>query len=143
MPRRIVYDFPFKAIILDLDGTTTGKGPGSWASMYYKHNDWTGCNNSELHGGLVCDSRNAIRKLSFSGMNPKSRFKNMGLKLLKYDDSFMATQNRDRYLEDNDSYESISYQADGDPAEGWAVPFVTGHKYKIHFGVWDFPGLDW
>jgi len=20
---------------------------------------------------------------------------------------------------------------------------VTGHKYKIHWGVWDFPGLDW
>ena len=27
-----------------------------------------------------------------------------------------------------------------DPANGWAVPFVTGHKYKIHFGM---TGLDY
>jgi hypothetical protein len=38
VPRRIKYDFPFRHIIYDLDGTTTGKGEGSWATFYYLHN---------------------------------------------------------------------------------------------------------
>jgi len=32
------------------------------------------------------------------------------------------------------------FKKSGDPSNGWAVPFVTGHKYKIHFGM---TGLDY
>jgi len=75
VPRRIVYDFPFRAIIFDIDGTTTGKGPESWATFYYKHNDWMGCDYlPDMYDGQVCDSRVKIRKLSFYNMAPSHRF---------------------------------------------------------------------
>ena len=32
------------------------------------------------------------------------------------------------------------YKPKLDPAHGWATPFVTGHKYKIHWGQ---TGLDY
>jgi len=47
VPRRIRYQKHFKAILYDLDGTLTGKGPGSWATPYYAHNEQPGCELSE------------------------------------------------------------------------------------------------
>jgi hypothetical protein len=32
------------------------------------------------------------------------------------------------------------FKESGDPSNGWATPFVTGHKYKISFGM---TGLDY
>jgi len=37
--KRIKWNFPGRAILYDLDGTTTGKGPNSWATPYFPHND--------------------------------------------------------------------------------------------------------
>lgn len=34
----------------------------------------------------------------------------------------------------------MSFKKSLDPKNGWATPFVTGHKYKIHFGM---TGLDY
>jgi len=133
--KRIKYDFPHRHIILDLDGTTTGKGPNSWATYYYKHNDWEGCDHvPDLYDGHVCDNRSQIRKLCWSSMKKANRFKNMGLKLLRYDDAFMALQNREEYLEDVDNYQTIKFQMIGSPTNGWCAPMNTGHKYKVHFG---------
>jgi len=37
--KRIKWNFPGRAILHDLDGSTTGQGPNSWATPYFKHND--------------------------------------------------------------------------------------------------------
>jgi hypothetical protein len=42
------------------------------------------------------------------------------------------------YLSDEANYAQIEFRPDRDPVNSWAVPFVTGHKYKIH---WE-DGLD-
>jgi hypothetical protein len=39
VPRRIHYTIPFRAIFYDLDGSLTGKGPGSWATSYFRHHE--------------------------------------------------------------------------------------------------------
>jgi hypothetical protein len=44
--KRIKWNFPGRGILYDLDGTTTGKGPRSWATPYFKHNDQDEC---EVH----------------------------------------------------------------------------------------------
>jgi hypothetical protein len=51
------YQFPFKAIFHDLDGTLTQKGAGSWATPDYQSHNWTGCElNSTYYGGWFCDN---------------------------------------------------------------------------------------
>jgi hypothetical protein len=58
----------------------------------------------------------------------------MGFKILPYDDSlftgFTDTQKKD-YLDNSTNYGSLLWKKDLDT---WATPFVTGHKYKIHWG---------
>lgn len=37
--RRIKYQMPWRGIFLDLDGSLTGKGPNTWASAHFSHNE--------------------------------------------------------------------------------------------------------
>ena len=36
------------------------------------------------------------------------------------------------------NFSAIPFKLSGNPSNGWAVPFVTGHKYRVHWGE----GLD-
>jgi len=67
-----------------------------------------------------------------------------GLKILPYDDdiinAFNMTMNEttnttelDDYKLDRENYATIEWKK-VEPSY-WAVPFVTGHKYKVHFGL--------
>jgi len=49
----------------------------------------------------------------------------------------MTDEEKEAYLEDHDIYSLIPYKAKLDP-KGWAVPFVTGHSYRMHWQT----GLD-
>jgi hypothetical protein len=44
------------------------------------------------------------------------------------------------FLEDkkHKNFAKILFKMIGKPNNGWAVPFVTGHKYRVHWGE----GLD-
>ena len=56
----------------------------------------------------------------------------VGLKILPYDDYLidpMTEEELEAYIDDEGNYGTIEWKV-----EGWGVPFVTGHKYKIHFG---------
>lgn len=133
--RRIMWNFPERAILYDLDGSTTGMGPNSWATKYYKHLDQPGCKRDEVNEAVYCDNSVQIRKLEFKGLSPKHRFKMQAFRILPFDDATMVTVNSEEYLEDLENYSSWPYLM-----EKWTVPFVTGHKYKIHWGT---VGLDW
>lgn len=66
----------------------------------------------------------------------------MGFKIIRYDDETITEYggNKTEYLADKSNYGTILFKEKLDPMNGWAVPFVTGHKYKIHFGM---TGLDY
>jgi hypothetical protein len=50
------YQYPWRAIFLDEDGSLTGKGPMSWATPYYAHHNQTECEyNETYYGGVFCD----------------------------------------------------------------------------------------
>jgi len=61
------------------------------------------------------------------------------MKILRYDDDLIdnmkAIGTYDEYLLDRANYGSIFYKTKLDPTDGWATPFVTGHKYKVHWGI--------
>jgi hypothetical protein len=51
------YQYPWRAIFLDEDGTLTGKGPGSWATPYFAHHNVSECeHNATYYGGVFCDN---------------------------------------------------------------------------------------
>lgn len=62
----------------------------------------------------------------------------MEIKVLKWDDSLLSGANITEYKLNNSAYSVIPFKAKLDPMRSWAVPFVTGHKYKVH---WRY-GLD-
>jgi len=45
-----------------------------------------------------------------------------------------------KYIDNKENYATINFKLKQSPSKGWATPFVTGHKYKIHWGK---TGLDW
>ena len=74
----------------------------------------------------------------------------MGFKILRYDDDVRAEfgdnvtaylgGNMTNYTSIKEQHGSMSFKKKLDPRNGWATPFVTGYKYKIHFGL---TGLDY
>ena len=65
----------------------------------------------------------------------------MNLKILKYDeadvDAMTAAGTYETYLETVENFSSVHFK-EGPPGNGWAVPYVTGHRYRVHWGE----GLD-
>jgi cell migration-inducing and hyaluronan-binding protein len=55
----------------------------------------------------------------------------------------MAGLNKEEYMANAENYGTILWKEKQDPSNGWATPFVIGHKYKIHWGVTglDFTGM--
>jgi hypothetical protein len=43
-------------------------------------------------------------------------------------------------MADRESYGKIKQKEKLDPMKSWTFPFVTGHKYHIH---WSITGVDW
>jgi hypothetical protein len=65
----------------------------------------------------------------------------MDMKILKIDGTeYNATNDTDveTYYNDSTNYANVPFKPKRDPSDGWAIPFVTNHKYKIHWGY----GLD-
>eukprot|EP00117_Sycon_ciliatum_P048260 scpid104709/ scgid34380/ len=60
-------------IIRDLDAKLTGLSPRGWATINTKFTEETeGCSQSDVHDGLICDDRAALRRISFTNYAPHS-----------------------------------------------------------------------
>jgi len=59
------------------------------------------------------------------------------MKILNYDDDLLPKEEAalETYLKDKSKYGSLAFRDKEDPLASWAYPFVTGHKYKAHWGV--------
>ena len=145
--RLIRYQYPERAIYYDADGTLTGKGAGSWATPFFQHHNWTGeCeHNLAYWGGTFCDNTVQLRRVAFHAWQPAGLLDNMAMKVLQYDDSIVQSwgaidnyTNLANYTGNVSAHGSVFFKPKLDPA-GWAFPLVTGHKYKIHWGI---TGLD-
>lgn len=111
--RLINYAYPYKAIILDEDGSITGKGPHSWATPYYKHHEHPECeHNITYYGGTICDNRVQVRRVAVGGAKPQSVLMMQGLKVLRYDDEYIeeAGGNKTEYLLNKSNYGTINFK---------------------------------
>jgi hypothetical protein len=65
------------------------------------------------------------------------------MKVLKYDDSFVSTlspTDLKTYTSTAANFSVVPWRIKLNPLYSWAVPFVTGHKYRI---FWDIGQLNW
>ena len=64
------------------------------------------------------------------------------MKVLPFDDDLLGSPNFNKtdYLLNRTNYGKIRFTPLLLPKMSWAVPFVTGHKYKFSFGE---AGIDW
>ena len=61
--------------------------------------------------------------------------------VLPWDDSIRAAQpNETLYLLNRTNYGKIIFKPKQQPMDSWTFPFVTGHKYKVH---WSATGVDY
>jgi hypothetical protein len=69
--KKIRYETPFRAIYYDLDGSLTGKGPGSWATPYFKHHTQKECvKDMAVYHGMICDNTVQVRRIAFQKTIP-------------------------------------------------------------------------
>jgi hypothetical protein len=111
--KKIMYQYPHKAIYYDTDGTLTGKGPQSWATFYYPHHDQSECEHLEdTYNGVVCDNNVQIRRVAFWDWKPNGLFAGMGFKILKYDDDIIGAMDNDTmeaYIVDKTNYSTLIF----------------------------------
>ena len=71
VPRRIRYQFPFRPIFYDTDGSLTGLGSHSWATGYFPNLEQPECEYDEAtrekFDGVICDGTVTIRRVVFYG----------------------------------------------------------------------------
>ena len=61
----------------------------------------------------------------------------MEMKIARFENSEMsalkAAGTYEEYIDDDDNYSQVIFKQKLKPSNGWAMPFVTGHKYRIHW----------
>lgn len=64
--------------------------------------------------------------------------------ILKYDDDQLAAQpNKTEYLLDKKQWTTNIFKDKKSPSNAWTAVYVTGHKYRFHFGTGiNFENLD-
>jgi hypothetical protein len=120
-------------------------------------------NGASVNEGLACDNTVQVRRIAFHGYDPSS-FYMVAMHLSQWDADQASALNaewkaaNDAITEEEDrnanwaitglntwrnsatNYAQIAFKSKNDPANSWAVPFVTGHRYMIW---WSTELLDW
>lgn len=76
-------------------------------------------------------------------MAPSLVYRAMLMKIAPFDDSYTSTLSTtalDTYKSTWSNYSEVFQKDKLSPSNSWAVPFVTGHKYRI---TWDKGQLNW
>jgi hypothetical protein len=86
--------------------------------------------------GITCNNQVEIRRIAIHNARPSNLFNLMELKVLKVDEDKLATMTADEitaYYNNETAYSVVPFKPKQDPNNAWAVPFVTNHKYKLHW----------
>ena len=59
------------------------------------------------------------------------------MKIAQFDRSnesqMLSDGNLEEYLESEDNYSVVMWKKNQNPGSAWAMPFVTNHRYRIHW----------
>ena len=132
--KKIRYQYPQRGIFHDVDGSLTGNVDSfaTYANAGTKHVQQPECIlDTAMFDGVTCDPTVRIRRVAFHGYQP-DHFTGMTMNILPYDQSLVnALPDKQAYIDDGSNYSGIFWKEKLKPSNGWAVPFVTGHKYRI------------
>ena len=84
-----------------------------------------------------------VRRVAFYNAIPVHKFSFRPLWIMKNDDDVWAGMDkyqRHDYAKDAKNYGELPFKDKQDPSNGWAGPFVTGHKYRLKWGT---KGINW
>ena len=89
---------------------------------------------------IVCDaSLRKFHKLKFKSASPSSKFKNQQMRVYRFPRGSLSTvdYNFSEALEtaEPDNFTNIThYSYYKDASYSWAMPFLTGYGYNVHWG---------
>jgi len=114
---------------MDLDGSLTGFTTCGWATPFHVHNLVSPfCQDRRWDfDGIICDCNVKIRKILFYNGQPHEDFFFMEIKVIRLDDGV------DIATADEKLFSNIFFKKKKEPLYTWAVPFVLGHTYNIHW----------
>lgn len=120
-----------------MDGTLTNKGANTYATKGYTHVMQPECATDaasiDMYDGVVCDSSVEIRRITFKGYEP-GHFRGMEMNIYPYDKVSVDTRSEadnDAFLADTSNRSQIFWKEKLKPGNAWAVPYVTGHRYRV------------
>ena len=129
----IQFQYPYKDIILDQDGTLTGVVGGTLTNNYaFNVNPNCVPQGEELGYGIVCDASVRVRKVAIQYPEPQALW-GISINVTSYDMSGKAL-----------GWQQLPYhQFD---FSGWMIPVVTGYRYSLSWvdavGDWfDFESI--
>jgi len=66
----------------------------------------------------------------------------MAMRVLPFDDEIFAngTVNKTEYILNRTNHGIVKFRPKLDPMNNWAIPLITGHKYRLS---WGSSGIDW
>ena len=142
VPRKIMYQEPWREIIHDQDGSLTGLGANSWATFFYPHLLTEECQlNKEEFDGVICNGPDYnMRRVAFYKAFPTS-FRLEKLKVAQWTKEFEAAVKADpadfwNFKQDVDhkNFSRIDMRPKKNPVESWPFVVGTGKRYRLHWG---------
>lgn len=133
--RKIKYQYPQRGIFHDETGELTGLGADSYATKGHLHVQQPECTLDEAQfDGVVCTPGVQIRRVAFTGYQPDN-FRGMNMNILRYDETDMfaleTAGTKQAYIDDTANFAKLFWKEKLKPNNGWAVPYVTGHRYRL------------
>ena len=92
---------------------------------------------------MTCDNTVQIKRIAFHNAAPSAKLFGMGYRVKNWDDDLinnMTPEELTAYIDDKQDYGMVYFKEKLKPMNNWVIGYVTGHKYKIHWGQ---TGLDW
>jgi len=140
VPKRVSYGTPFRTIFFDKSGGLSGRGANSWFLPYFKHLLVTECKEEKEKGGITCDNTVQARRVAIFGL--PNNFWSLNMSVLQISEADEKAKRADKswqaFKDNKENYAIIPFKEKQDPMNGWALPYITGHRYRIHWGQ----GLD-
>lgn len=145
---RIKYQFPFKGIYNDLDGSLTGRGANSWAVAHWPHLEQPECHiDYGVYDGIICGNTVQVRRIAWFGWEflwsrfEEPDFRGAAMKITQWDDSVVKGLKTNKTMEamlnmelDGRPWSVVPFKEESNPSDGWAIPFVTKHAYRFNWG---------
>ena len=144
--RKIAWGVPATGFWEILDSSLTGQA--GFVAAYWPHLINPDCTEQlDTYNSIVCTGSNKIRRIGFYDLNEIEVFAYLNASILRETGEAIPNKTITNPDGSNSSvplWSFISMQKGGKnhklPERAWNVPFVTGYKYRVH---WGSSPVDW